>query len=307
MATTIPRIEVESIPCNVCGVDQAEELYAANIDSPTDRDGWMSCTDDRLGQHGRIVRCRACGLVYTNPRYRCDAIVDAYEAVQDPTYVAESQARIKTFAKSLDLIERYHPQRGRLLDVGCYTGVFLQVARSRGWKVQGLEPSQWACALAQAQGMTVHQGTLTTAPWSAPCFDVITLWDVLEHLTDPLGDLQRVHALLVPNGHVALTTINIGSLPARLLGTRWWWLMEMHLYYFSRGTLTRMLEKAGFQVVGIHQHVRMISVGYLWTRLEPYLRGGARALAWCGERLRLNQWHIPVTLGDLITVIAKKR
>lgn len=300
------RLSVETIPCNLCGADDAEELYGANADVDPQRAERLRCTDSGLGRHGRIVRCRSCGLIYANPRCQTDAILKAYEHVEDATYVKESEGRIHTFSRSLDLIERYHPQRGRLLDVGCYAGVFLQVAKSRGWQVAGVEPSQWACQVARRQGYEVHEGTLTGAPWPPASFDVVTLWDVLEHLTDPLRVLRQMASTVVPGGLVALTTVDINSLSAKLLGTRWQWLMEMHLYYFTYDTVTHMLKNAGLEVIRIEPHQRVLSLGYLWTRLEAYLGPIARGLAKCGDVVGVNDWHVTLHGGGLMTVIARK-
>lgn len=307
--SAVPANVAEHVACNLCGADDSWQLYPSNLTSSAQRQGRLRCTDHQLGEHGRIVRCRLCGFIYTSPREAEKQVLEAYAAVDDPTYVEEEQGRVATFRKSLRLIKRYRPHAGRLLDVGCYTGLFLKVAREEGWMVAGVEPSQWACRMAgQKYGVSVSQGTLST--WQRPeePFNVVTMWDTLEHYTNPLQELQRAQALLTPGGVLALSTIDIGSPIARLLGRRWWWLMEMHLYYFTRETVSKLLEKAGFEVLGIYPHVRVISLRYLWTRLES-IGGGkpARTFAWLGERLKLNDWCVPVVLGDLMTVIARKR
>ena len=96
------------------------------------------------------------------------------------------------------------------------------------------------------------------------------MWDVIEHLTDPLASLQEVYRVLAPEGIICIHTINIESPFARLMDHRWPWLMEMHLYYFSPQTLTQMLEKAGFQVIQTVTQGRYLRLGYLLSRLEPY-------------------------------------
>ncbi len=295
------------VPCNLCGGDDAEEVYPPNTSCSTQRAGRLRCTDECLGQHGRVVRCRGCGLVYTNPRLLEQSIDEAYAVVEDPTYVAETEGRRLTFAKSLDLLGDYRAGRGRLLDIGCYTGVFLLIAQSRGWKAVGLEPSRWACRLARQQGLEVHEGTIAEAPWPTQSFDVITMWDVLEHLANPLEDLRRVRSLMMSGGHLALTTVDLDSLSARLFGSRWWWLMEMHLYYFTRDTVTQLLNKAGFEVLDVQPHVRVISVGYVWTRLEAYLGGGAHLLSRWGQALGVNRRHLVIRGGGLMTVVARAR
>jgi len=298
---------MESVACNLCGAENEEELYASNLNGNRERDDRLRCTDSTLGAHGRIVRCRQCGLVYTTPRERSDAILDAYQAVDDPTYVAEERGRMATFHRSLRLIHRYRRPPGRLLDVGCYTGLFLGVARDAGWTVKGVEPSRWACRVAQDRyRIEVQCGTLATLSVGDGLFDVATMWDTLEHYTDPLGELRRTYDVLAPGGLLALTTIDMGSLIARCLGGRWWWFMEMHLYYFTRQTVAVLLQRAGFEVVGIHQHVRVISLRYLWTRLEPMCGGLARASSRMADSLTINDWCAPIMLGDLMTVVARR-
>ena len=299
---------LEAVACNLCGSDEAKELYASNLDGCSPRAGRLRCTDSLLGKHGRIVQCRSCGLVYTNPRDLTQTILDAYEAVEDQIYLEEEQGRIETFRGSLRLLHRHRRPPGSLLDIGCYTGLFLSLAREQGWAVAGVEPSLWACQVARERYHTeIHQGTLSTLNDPAQTFDVATMWDVLEHVTDPLGELQRTRQLLRPNGILALTTIDRGSPIARLLGQRWWWFMEMHLTYFTRGTVTALLKAAGFDVLAIHVHVRWISLRFLWTRLEPWMGGLARSLSRLGQRVQVNTLRIPIALGDVITVVARRR
>ena len=302
----VEAARLEAVACNLCGSDEAEEIYPSNLDGRSGRADRLRCTDRALGKHGRIVRCRACGLAYTNPREPVRAVLDAYEAVEDQTYLDEEQGRVETFRGSLNLLHKYRRPPGSLLDIGCYTGLFLSVAQAQGWTVAGVEPSGWACRVARERyHVEAAQGALSSL--NGQGFDAATMWDVLEHFTDPFGELQRTHQILRPNGILALTTIDMRSPIARLLGRRWWWLMEMHLYYFTRETVAKLLERAGFEVLAIHNHVRMISLRYLCTRLEPWMGGLARRLSRSGEWAGVNAFRIPIVLGDIMTVVARRR
>jgi SAM-dependent methyltransferase len=152
----------------------------------------------------------------------------------------------------------------------------------------------------------VVQGTLETAHLPASYFDVVTMWDVIEHLTDPCKALRDAHRLLTPHGLLVIHTIDIESLFARLMGPRWPWLMEMHIYYFSRRTLRAMLEECGFVVLSDRPQGRYLRLGYLMNRLGaliPFLGRPAESLV---TRLGLRNLAVPVNLGDLFTAYARK-
>src|SRR5690606_38763335 len=163
------------------------------------------CTNFGYGKHHPIVRCRRCGLVYANPRYSAAELLEEYEAVEDPLYEQERQGRVLTFERHLRPIEQMvgNPLGKRLLDIGCYTGVFMEIAARHGWEVYGVEPSHWAAQLCQQRGLCVRVGTLEEAAFPEDYFDVTTSWDVIEHLPDPLGHLREVNRILKPGGLLA--------------------------------------------------------------------------------------------------------
>jgi 2-polyprenyl-3-methyl-5-hydroxy-6-metoxy-1,4-benzoquinol methylase len=300
---------MEHVCCNLCGADDADVYYPSTIEAEGSED-WRPyrCTHSGYGRHHRIVQCRRCGLVYTDPRRNGDDIVETYEAVEDPLYLEEREGRILTFEHHLKPLERLTgPPNGRsLLDVGCYTGVFVEIASNHGWDAWGIEPSRWAVDEAHGQGLHVVQGTLETANLPEAHFDVVTMWDVIEHLTDPMRALQQVHRLLKPGGVAVLHTIDIDSLFARLMGARWPWLMEMHLYYFSRRTLRAMLERCGFRVISDRPHGRYLRLGYLTNRVGALMPAVGRPAEWLVTRLGWRGLAVRVNLGDLFTVYARK-
>ena len=149
-------------------------------------------------------------------------------------------------------------------------------------------------------------GTLDDAHLAEESFDVITLWDVIEHLTDPMRELRESYRLLKKGGLICIHTMNIESPLARLMGHRWPWLMEMHLYYFSPRTLGEMLRKAGFTVVKMVNQGRFLRLRYLITRIEPYSSLIASGMSKLVTALSLNDKALPVNLGDLFTTFALK-
>ncbi len=301
---------MEYVNCNLCGSDETELLYPSTLagDLSNNDAQRYRCTSLSYGLHPPIVRCKVCGLVYTNPRREGGLILDNYEKVVDQTYLEEREGRVLTFRRNLRPLEELMPPADgrRLLDVGCYIGVLLEIAQERGWEAWGVEPSRWAVEEARRKGLRVMAGTLKEADFADEFFDVVTMWDVIEHLTDPMGELREVHRILKIGGIVCIHTMNIESLFAKLMGPRWPWLMEMHLYYFSPRTLTKMLEKAGFQVIRSINQGRFLRLGYLISRLEPYNKAISRVLSGLARMLRLATIPVPINLGDLFTTYARK-
>lgn len=301
---------MQHVRCNLCGADDTVVRFPCTVERSIGVESWtaFACTHDGYGRHHTIVQCRQCGLVYANPRLDRHDILDTYEAVEDPLYVEEREGRVLTFEHHLQPLERLtgSPAGRPLLDVGCYTGVFVEIAARHGWDAWGVEPSLWAVERARARGLRVLPGTLEAADLPEAMFDVVTMWDVIEHLPDPRRTLQRVHRLLRPGGLVAVHTIDIESLFARLMGAHWPWLMEMHVYYFSRRTLCDMLGKCGFEVVSDRPQGRYLRLGYLMNRAGALVPLVGRPAEWLVTKLGMRGIAVPVNLGDLFTAYARK-
>ena len=301
---------MEYVSCNLCGSTEARLIFPDTIphrQQPENVEAFR-CTSPGYGRHHSIVQCRKCKLIYSNPRRDDSELVDCYEAVEDPLYLQEREGRMLTFEQHLRPLERITgPAKARkLLDIGCYTGVFVQIAARHGWDAWGVEPSQWAAEQARRQGLSVLSGTLAQnlANLSKGTFDVVTLWDVIEHLSDPMGEIRRVHRILRPGGLIVIHTMDIDSAFARLMGPRWPWFMEMHIYYFSQRTMADMLKKAGFGVIRSGPHGRYQSMGYLGTRFTALFGKIGRPLDWALNLTHVRRLTVPINLGDLFTVYA---
>lgn len=294
------------VPCNLCRAEQYKLLYAGDprhnsrVTPQTFR-----CTSEQHGDYTNIVQCSSCGLLYENPREQETEIEQQYEAVEDPTYDRETQGRIFTFSRLLDDLSRFRPANGgRMLDIGCYTGVFLDLARQRGYETHGVEPSAWAARKAQEKGHRVVNAPLRKAALPAGNFDLVTIWDVIEHLHDPLGQLKEACRLLKPGGLFGLSTMDVSSLFAKILGRRWPWYMRMHFYYFTPGTITRMLKEAGFEVLAIERHKRIVSLRYLLQKAAANL--GPLAILGRVAGLPFGRVYVTVDFGDIMNVFARR-
>jgi 2-polyprenyl-3-methyl-5-hydroxy-6-metoxy-1,4-benzoquinol methylase len=298
-----------TVDCNLCSNNEWQVLYPATMaNGQTMNVDAFRCTNVGYGHHPQIVACNHCGHVYANPRWSEDELVKAYTAVEDQIYVTERIGRELTFRQHLAEMERHVGlANGRsLLDVGAYIGVFVEVAQQNGWNASGVEPSTWAAAEAQRRGLNVIQGTQDAPALQGQQFDVLTMWDVIEHVAEPLAEVQKAYQLLKPGGWLVVHTMDIDSLVARLMGSRWPWLMDMHLHYFSQQSMAYMLQKAGFEVAWSGAQGRYLRLGYLASRVGGLNGSLGHLVEWGVNRLNLAEMPIPINFGDLFTAYARK-
>ena len=205
-------------------------------------------------------RCRNCGLIYLCPRPKPDAIAAYYPddylpfrpAIEDEPRALMRWARRRKMIRRRELVEQFSERRtGRILDVGCSTGLFLHEMDLGAWSVAGVELTASAAGYARDRfGIEVFEGMLEDADFAPASFDVITFWDVLEHVYAPSETLDLSASLLKPGGLVAINVPNWDSLDRRLFGRQWQgYDPPRHLYVFTRSTLDRLLRQAGLEPV----------------------------------------------------------
>ena len=294
--------------CAVCGHTVFDPVFPSTIGDPeADPAAYFSSSRRRAG-HLDIVRCRACGLVLTSPRDDEATLSRIYTELADVEYAVEEDNRRLTAEDHCTLVTACLPARGRLLDVGCATGVFAGVAHQHGWNVTGLDASAWATARARARypGVVFVTGSVEATVFPPASFPAVTLWDVLEHVPAPLDTLRQLHQWLAPQGCLFLNLPNAGSLVARCMGRRWFLLLREHLWYFSPQTLTRLLATTGFEVIRIRANRVRFSVANVCGRSAQY----SHPLAGVARRLSKNHWlrhrAVRFPIGEM-TVVARRR
>jgi SAM-dependent methyltransferase len=270
-------------PCPVCDGARFEPVYAGTIeDADADPDRYFSSSRAVAG-HLPIVRCARCGLWLTSPRDDDATLAHVYASLVDPAYEAEDDNRSRMAREHLAFVERHRAAPGRLLDVGCATGALVRAARSAGWQATGLDASAWSIARARERCLEAEFvcGLVEDVSFPAARFDVITLWDALEHLPAPRATLARVREWLAPGGWLFLNVPNRASATSRLLGRHWVLLLREHLWYFAPDTLAALLDRVGFRCVETRPNRVRFSLHNVAVRLEqmPSMRGLGRALA----------------------------
>lgn len=287
-----PSLVWEETPCLLCGWDDAELRAEAADYSPASGSGLRFA----------IVQCRRCGLLYTNPRPTPDTIGQFYPATYRP-HAPRGKRAIRLPSRFWSrLLGRPSPERrgrlpwigtGRLLDFGCGGGSYLRRMAELGWRVAGVDVSPRAVqSIREEMGLEIHLGSLPHPDLMTDSFDVVTMWQSLEHVHQPLAVLRAAFELLRPGGKIIVAVPNRDSLAANGFGEHWFGLdLPRHLTHFTRGALTEMLRTAGFRVEKVrglvHYHwlqasaLRAIQAGSssLWRRLLAH-KFVARAVAW---------------------------
>lgn len=212
-----------------------------------------------------------------------------------------------TFTTYLKIINRFTPGKGHLLDVGAATGTFLLTAKNHGWDVAGIEISAAAATSAREKGLSVTTGTIEDQPPESKKYDVITMWDVLEHVRHPETTVQAISRSLKPGGLFVLNLPDAGSFTAKLF-SKWWPLIvpPEHLHLFSRKSLTTLLERHGFSIIETKHLGKKFRLAYILQVMYTmrYQKIWARLAAWV-RTTPLDRVAIPLNLRDNLFVVAK--
>ena len=207
----------------------------------------------------------------------------------------------------LERLEAHVPV-GRLLDLGCWVGFLVSEAERRGWTATGIEPSDWAARYARDQlGLDVRQQDLFAADLPQESFDAVVLGDVIEHLPAPAAGLHRIAELLAPGGALVLMLPDSGSRVARVLGRRWWSVLPTHVQYFTRRSLTTLLENNGWHVVEVATSPKVFTVGYYLSRAGGYSRMLERLLLKVATVLKVRERPWGPDFRDRMLVVAQRR
>lgn len=294
MTNTAQGDNAEAPSCRVCGT-AAPAVYRRTV------------------RGFRLYGCSDCGAVFVHPQPSTDELLAIYTAdyfsrggKYMPTSVAAEANRQNDLSK-IRLVSRY-VSSGRVLDVGCGMGGFLEVAREAGYAVAGVEVSEAAAKHVRATiNIEVAHSDLPAAGFPPESFDVISLWDVLEHLPAPDATLQQAYRLLRPGGYLFATTGDIASFWARLMG-RYWQLLTppQHLFFFTPVSLQRMINRHGFHTTEILHTGKRATVEFILFKARETFGPLVAPLQALARFVGAGRWSVYVNLRDIMTCVARR-
>ena len=241
----------ENVTCPICENVQDGKLF-------------LTCSDrfhnPKLRKYN-LRKCNGCGLISLNPRPRCSDLdkhycaedYDPFLSIKQSRSVLDriySSSRSWTLKWKKNLVAKLAANRAKILDVGCGTGEFLD-RLAPDFAVEGTEPEPDAARWAREKlGLKVHTGYLAEISLEYEQFDLVTLWHVLEHIPDPVQELQIINKILAQDGKLLIALPNIGSIDAGIYKSCWIALdAPRHLWHFTSKTLGALAQKCGFSLV----------------------------------------------------------
>jgi SAM-dependent methyltransferase len=294
------------VTCVACGGASLEPHL--RVAGEMGSDGLIPTTDRFGTALGDIIRCTTCGHMQLQPMPPEEVLESAYAGAASGDYVDEEAGQRETARRVLDRIAPHLPKEpARLLDLGCWVGFLPAEAEERGWQTVGVEPSEYASEYARKKlGLDVRTEDLFSADLPEEGFDVVVLGDVIEHLVDPGGALDRIGPLLGPGGVLAMMLPDAGSRVARLMGRRWWSVIPTHVQYFTRGSMAKLLRRHGWTPLVVRTSPKAFSVRYYVERIGGYSEPIAEALVRAAEGTGVAERMWAPDFRDRMLVIARR-
>lgn len=290
------------IKCDICGNEVFILVY--------DMDGRYS-----------IVRCAVCGLWLSYPKLTDEELGEMYAKYHENWGVVgmdedmHRKMRHETFRRLFHMLSRFAAPQGRLLDVGCATGICMEVAEEYGWDAYGVEISEEAASVARIRfGKKVKTlDFMNEKQDPAGHYDAVMLTDVLEHLNGVKAAMEKIHHMLKSGGIVTVVTVDTSSLLARLMRKRWPFIHRLHLAYFSKNNLNILLKKTGFEVLRFACGFKSVNLYYIrdYMRQKREESGRVDRLGRLIEHFidclprKVKHYNFVVPTGDIVAIARK--
>jgi 2-polyprenyl-3-methyl-5-hydroxy-6-metoxy-1,4-benzoquinol methylase len=213
-----------------------------------------------------LAKCSKCKFVMEINRVPKQEILDGYKFSNDSEHDSQFELRIHSFLKTLKKISKSLPKPpATLLDLGCAGGAFIIAAQEFGYDAVGIEPSEYLVSQARIRrNLKVQQGFIKDANQIfEKKFNIVCLWDVLEHTVDPIEALADAISVIEPDGRLIINVPDIGSILARIVGKKNWWISSVHLYHFNKFHLETILNRFNMTLIAQKPYFQSLQLGYL--------------------------------------------
>jgi len=289
--------------CPICAYTALRTFRKSTFDLDLLTRERIKITDADYGKTWSLSLCEKCGYVFANPCPSADLIRSLYSGIIDPLYEEEAQGRSKNFIPILSFLEKIHPEKGPLFDVGAATGILLNLARNRGWETDGIEASSWAVELAaQKYNLNIRKGNFESASLKSNYYKAVTMVDIIEHVSHPFEAVVKTYEILAPGGILCIVTPDIKSITAKITDGKWWHFRPAHIGYYSLKSLSFLLHRTGFKIIKIRKYNWTFSANYIISRISglKYLLKNTELASFC------KRIPIKLVLGDSLEIYTRK-
>lgn len=286
--------------CTICKSTQVEIKF--------------NLTEDR-----QVLCCLICGVEFLFPQLNDEELKILYSENYYRAWGIQGEVeneitkemKIATFQLRLNLIRQFVTS-GKVLDVGCATGYFLEIARTNGFEPYGVEFSEYSAAIAKKKfgEKNVFLGTLEQYDFENKSFDVIVMSDLIEHVRIPAQTLSKAAALLKDDGVIMIMTPDTKTLSNNVMGKRWTHYKLEHFFYFSHSSISYVAEQCGLNVVHYERSKKALNINYLHTQfnvykhwlLTPFINMVHFLLP---EKLAAKNFHF--SIGEMVVILKKNK
>ncbi|MGE3973982.1 MAG: methyltransferase domain-containing protein [Bdellovibrionales bacterium] len=307
------RKQKTGIRCRICDYGHCVLLYPARRKHKA-MQGSFACSSFDHGEYPDIYYCPECrngfliNIADQSFEKTKEEGFENYKNVADLEYIKNIAARHMTYRRILKDYQSYFENK-KVLEIGSYYGAFAEVVQNVAGQYTGIEPSTHATEYAQKKypKLKFHNGNVEKLLKSGLLkdqFDTIVLFDVIEHLPDPITTLKELRPFLKPGGDVLFSTINIESSFSQALGPRWPWFMDMHYYYFSDRGYYETLERAGFKLTKHAHFPYLVPFSYFLQKVFSMLSPKFKIPASLEKPLA---FPVPIKLGDTVMIVGQSK
>lgn len=285
--------------CKLCGSSEAHHQFNLT---------------EKLG----IFSCKKCQVLFMEPQLSDEEITLLYSEEYYKSWgisgtsenEVSKQMKIDTFLLRLKEIQKY-VKKGKVLDVGCATGFFLEAAKKLGYEPFGIELSEYSSSLAKNKfgASVIFHGKLEDCDFSPETFDVITMFDLIEHVRVPAETLALATRLLKPGGIIMITTPDNKSLSKKVMGKKWTHYKKEHFYYFNLHSLNYIAEKNKLDLIGSENSEKALNIDYLHTQLNVYKHWLFTPFINLLHKVlpgKITAKNFRITIGEITVILQKK-
>lgn len=292
---------LERNSCPLCNNSDIKLFQNGSINPETLTSDNFKITDNAYGSLWTFSKCHSCKFVFSNPYVSEDSIVEFYSHLEDAEYSEEAQGRSRNFHSILKNLDKIKKPDKSILDIGAASGIFLNIAKKEGYRISGIEPSEYLVSEANKKfNINLFNGIIEDYK-SKEKYSVISLLDIIEHLVNPDQFIKNIDEFIKNEGILVIVTPDIDSITAKLFKRKWWHYRIAHINFFNLSSIQFLLKNNNYEIIKKKRYTWNFSLFYILTRIFPKLKNSKKL------QVILKKINIKLQLFDSWEIYARKK